>query len=192
MLIDETEVTALTLKTATADLLLRIFDSHAQKRKEDWTTQSKIIKNTVQRKNPIVQQKINQVNKQKGTPSRASTLDKLAVVPSVIQSQDPPDSAEYETWIRQRPNRQKINQFDQHVKILEEQFIGKEIDVPVMSQRKVPTTQTGHREWRRCIRCNLSTQFTTFSRTGRGKCRAKAQFSGKIQEMSVVMQHRFP
>ena len=132
----ETEVTALTLKTATADLLLRIFDSHAQRRIEDWTTQSKIIKNTVHRKKPIVQQKINQVSKQKGTRSRASTLDKLAVVPSVIQSQDPPDSTDYEAWIRQRPNKQKINQFDQHVKILEEQYIGKAIDVPVMSQRK--------------------------------------------------------
>ena len=48
--------------------------------------QSKIIKNTAQRKNPIIQQKINQVSKQGGTQSRASTFDKVAVVPSVIQS----------------------------------------------------------------------------------------------------------
>ena len=61
--------------------------------------QSKIIKNTVQRKNPIVQQKVNQVSKQGGTRSRASTSDKFAVVPSVIQRQDPQDSAEYEAWI---------------------------------------------------------------------------------------------
>ena len=61
--------------------------------------QSKIIKNTVQRKNPIIQQKINQVSKQGRTRSRASTFDKLAVVPTVIQSQDPQDGAEYEAWI---------------------------------------------------------------------------------------------
>ena len=92
--------------------------------------QSKIIKNTVQRKNPIIQQKINQVRKQ----GRASTFDKLAVVPTVIQSQDPQDGAEYEAWIRQRSNRQKINKFAKHVEIFEEQYIHKEIDVPVMLQ----------------------------------------------------------
>ena len=40
----------------------------------------------------------------------------------------------------------KINQFDKHIEILEEQYIDKEIDVPVMSQRKVPKTQIVHRE----------------------------------------------
>ena len=69
--------------------------------------QFKIIKNTVQRKNPIVQQKINQVSKQRRTRSRASTSDKLAVVPSMIQSPDPQDSAEHEAWIRQRSDRQR-------------------------------------------------------------------------------------
>ena len=67
--------------------------------------QSEIVKNTVQRRNPIVQKKINQVSKQGGTRSRASTPDKLAVVPSVIQSSDPQDSAEYEAWIRQAKMR---------------------------------------------------------------------------------------
>ena len=56
----------------------------------------------------------------------------------------------------------KINQFEKHFEILEEQYIDKEIDVPVMLQRKVPTTQTVHREQWRCIRCSLSTQLTTF------------------------------
>ena len=69
--------------------------------------QSEIIKNTVQRKNPIVQQEINQVSKQGGTRSRASTSDKLAVVPSMIQSPDSQDSAEHEAWIGQRSNRQR-------------------------------------------------------------------------------------
>ena len=55
--------------------------------------QSKIIKNTVLSKNPIVQEKINQVSKEGWTRSRASTFDKLAVVSSVIQSEDPQDSA---------------------------------------------------------------------------------------------------
>ena len=57
----------------------------------------------------------------------------------------------------------KINQFAKHVEILEEQHIDKEIEVPVMSQRKVPTAQTVHQEqWRR-IRCSLSTQLMTSS-----------------------------
>ena len=63
--------------------------------------QSKMIKNTVQRKNPIIQQKMNQVSRQRRTRSRANTFDKLAVVSRVIRSQDPQDSAEHEAWIRQ-------------------------------------------------------------------------------------------
>ena len=43
----------------------------------------------------------------RGTRSRASTFDKLAVVPIEIQSPDPQDSAEYEAWIRQRSDRQR-------------------------------------------------------------------------------------
>ena len=128
--------------------------------------QSEIIRNTGQRKNPIVQQKINEVSKQKRrTRSRASTSDKLAEVLSVVQSPDPHDSAEYEAWIRQRSDRQRSTRstnFDKHVEILEEQYIDKEIDVAVMLQKKVPTTQTVHREQWRCIRCSLSTQLTTF------------------------------
>ena len=73
----------------------------------DEVKQSKIIKNTVQRKNPIVQQKINQVSKQGRTRSRTSTFDKLGVVPSVTQSQDPQDCAKHEARIRQRSNRQR-------------------------------------------------------------------------------------
>ena len=46
----------------------------------------KIIKNTVQGKHPIIQEKINQVSKQVELP-RASTLDKKVVVPGVMQSQ---------------------------------------------------------------------------------------------------------
>ena len=68
--------------------------------------QSKITKKTVQRKNPIVQQKINHVASKRRTRSRTSTSDKLAVVPSMIQSPDPQDSAEYEAWVRQRSDRQ--------------------------------------------------------------------------------------
>ena len=45
----------------------------------------------------------------------------------------------------------KINQFDKHVEILEEQCIDKEIDVPEVLQRKVPAAQTVHREQWRCI-----------------------------------------
>ena len=41
--------------------------------------QSKIIKNTVQRKNPNIQQKINQGSKQRGTQAKANTFDKLTV-----------------------------------------------------------------------------------------------------------------
>ena len=49
--------------------------------------QSKIVKNTGQRKNPIIHEKINQVSKQKtGSRSRASTSDKLAEVLIVIQN----------------------------------------------------------------------------------------------------------
>ena len=46
----------------------------------------KIIKNTVQRKNLIIQEKINQVSMQVELP-RASTFDKIDVVPGVMQSQ---------------------------------------------------------------------------------------------------------
>ena len=60
----------------------------------------------------------------------------------MIQRPDPQDSAEYEAWIRQSIRQAKINQFDKHVEILEEQYIDKETDVPVMLQRKVPTAQT--------------------------------------------------
>ena len=120
--------------------------------------QSEIIKNTVQRKNPIIQEKINQ-----GTRSRASTSDKFAVASKCdtrpgssrrcrVRSLDP-------TTIKQA----KINQSVKHVEILEEQYIDKEIDVPVTLQRKVPTTQTVHREQWRSIRCSTSTQLTTFS-----------------------------
>ena len=66
----------------------------------------------------------------------------------------------------------KINQFDKLFEILEEQYIDKEIDVPGMLRRKVPTAQPVYREQWRCIRCSLSTQLTTFPWTGRGKCRA--------------------
>ena len=54
-------------------------------------------------------------------------------MPSLIQSQDSQDSADYEdpTTIKLA----KINQFDKQVKTLEEQDIDKEIDVPVMLQR---------------------------------------------------------
>ena len=38
----------------------------------------------------------------------------------------------------------KINQFAKHVEILEEQYVDKEIDVPVMLEMKVPTAQTVH------------------------------------------------
>ena len=69
--------------------------------------QSQIIKKTVQRKNPNIHEKVNHVSKQGRTRSRASTIDKLAVVPIEMQSQDPQDSAEYEAWIRQRSDRQR-------------------------------------------------------------------------------------
>ena len=73
-------------------------------------------------------------------------------MPSKIQSPDPQDRCRIRsldpTTIRQAKINQ-INQFDKHVEILEEQYIDKEIDVPVMLQRKVPTAQTVHPEqWR--------------------------------------------
>ena len=40
----------------------------------------------------------------------------------------------------------KINQVDQHVEILEEEYIDEEIDVPEVLQREVPTAQNVHRE----------------------------------------------
>ena len=76
--------------------------------------------------------------------------------------------------------------------ILEEQYIDKEIDVPVMFQRKVPTARTVHQEQWRCIRYSLSTPLTTSPYTGRGKCREQAQHNGKILEVSGVMEHKFP
>ena len=52
--------------------------------------------------------------------------------------------------------KREINQFAKHVAILDEQYIDKEIDVPVMIQRKVPTAQTIHQEQWSCIRCSPS------------------------------------
>ena len=75
-------------------------------------------------------------------------------MPSVIQSQDPKDDDEYGAGIRQRSNRQRINQFAKHVEILEEQYIDKKMDVPVMLLGKVPTAQTVHQVQWRCIRCS--------------------------------------
>ena len=70
--------------------------------------QSEIIKKTVQRKIPIIHEKINQVSEQKeNSIQRASTFDKLAVVPIEIQSPDPQDSAQHEAWFRQRSDRQR-------------------------------------------------------------------------------------
>ena len=124
--------------------------------------QSKIIKNTVQRKNPIIQQKINQMNKQGRTRSRASTFDKLAVVPSVIKKPRSSRQCRIRSLDPTTIKQAKINQFDKHVEILEEQYIDKEIDVTVMLQRKVPTAETVHQEQWRCTKCSLSTQLTTF------------------------------
>ena len=82
-----------------------------------------------------------------------------------IRSLDP-------TTIRQA----KINQFDKHFEILEEQCIDKEIDVPVMLQRKVPTTRTLHREQWRCTKCSLSTQTTTIHRWRQARRTGTAQW----------------
>ena len=122
--------------------------------------QSDIIKNTVQRKNPIVQRKINQVSKQGRNRSRVSTYDKLAAVSSPIQSPDPQNSAEYEAGIQQSSLNQ-INQFGKHVEILEEQYIDEEMVVPVMLQRKCPTVQVVHGEQWRSTRCCTPTKLTT-------------------------------
>ena len=80
-----------------------------------------------------------------------------------MQSPDPQDSAEYEAWIRQRSDRQRSISLTSTSRFLEERYIDKEIDVPEMLQRKVPTAQTVHREQSRCIRCSLSTRLTNIS-----------------------------
>ena len=127
--------------------------------------QSKIIKNTVQRKNLIVQQKTNQVSKQKGNSIQSQHICKISCCAKYDtkprssrqcrnRSLDP-------TTIRQAKINQ-INQFDKHVEILVEQYIDKEIDVPVMLQRNFPTAQTVHWEQWRSIRCSTLTQLTTF------------------------------
>ena len=68
----------------------------------------------------------------RGTRFRASTFDKLAVVLIEIQSPDPQNSAEHKSLDPTTIRQAKINQFDKHVEILEEQYIDKEIDVPTV------------------------------------------------------------
>ena len=79
----------------------------------------------------------------------------------MIQSPDPQDSFRIRSLDPTTIKQAKINQFAKHVEILEEKYIDKEIDVPEMLQRRVPTAQNVHREQWSCTRCSLSTQLTT-------------------------------
>ena len=111
--------------------------------------QSKIIKNTVLSKNPIDPAQDQSGEQASGTRSRANTFDKLAVVPSVIQSQRSSRQCRTRSLDPTMIKEAKINQFDKLFEILEEQYIDKEIDVPGMLPSKVPTAKPVHREqWR--------------------------------------------
>ena len=79
-----------------------------------------------------------------------------------------------------------MNQFDKHVEIPEEQHIDREIDAPEMLQRKVPAAQN------RSPRTVEMHQVQSTDTVDNISLNRQRQAPGKILEVSVVTQHKFP